>query len=438
MKERNTLQPIINAWIGNPFATSQRARDAARRVMVRLDVGAALRPLVARGAGGIAQAKLAVLAYGHAQAHANPGNPNAVLSATAVPREIARKLPRPLSDYRRIATAAARCSLSLASLRGESTAMNELRHAVWAACFGESLRHALDLERVIRDHDVLVLGETGTGKESVAHAIQAATPGGRSGGPAPGAAINAAAIPDTLVESELFGHVKGAFTGATEARSGRIRTSHNGCFFLDEVGDLPFTTQVKLLRVIETNAVYPVGSDAPHTVDVRYVAATHKDLAAMVEQGRFRGDLFQRLAGNVIRIPPLRERPEDIADIGRAFIESYLPETVRDEHMDTMSKWLQSDVAREYQWPGNVRELQNALRNLLLGLPAGIAQTAAVAPLRDQSPTVPAPIRAGTATMKTVTEWYLDRVLSVGGGNLTRAANTLGIDRSTVRRRVKR
>lgn len=216
--------------------------------------------------------------------------------------------------------AAGRCYRALAAVLGGSKRMNRVRRDTWAACFGDSLRSALDLERVIRDHDVLLFGETGTGKEAIARAIQLATPGGTDGAPAPMAAINAAAVPLTLVESALFGHIKGAFTGAQETRTGRLRTASGGSFFLDEVGDLPSTTQVKLLRVMETNEVFPLGSDSPETIDVRYIAATHKDLEAMVECKEFRRDLFQRMAGNVIRMPPLRDRPEDMIEIGTAFV----------------------------------------------------------------------------------------------------------------------
>jgi len=248
--------------------------------------------------------------------------------------------------------------------------MNRVRRDTWAACFGESLRSALELERVIRDHDVLLFGETGTGKEAIARAIQLATPGPADGSAAPMAAINAAAVPDTLVESALFGHVKGAFTGAQETRTGWLRKASGGSFFLDEVGDLPSPTQVKLLRVMETNEVFPLGSDISEIVDVRYIAATHKDLETRVDRNEFRRDLFQRMAGNVIRMPPLRDRPEDMIEIGTAFIARYLGDASVD-HSRRIEAWLHSDGAVGYSWPGNVRELQNALRNMMLGLDAG-------------------------------------------------------------------
>jgi transcriptional regulator with PAS, ATPase and Fis domain len=246
------------------------------------------------------------------------------------------------------------------------------------------------------------------------------------------AAINAATVPETLVESALFGHVKGAFTGAQDTRAGRLRIAHGGSFFLDEVGDLPSHTQIKLLRVMETNEVYPLGSDSPETVDVRYIAATHKDLEQMVEAREFRRDLFQRLAGNVIRIPPLRERPDDMVEIGVGFVRDYLGEAAGSQ-LEHIEAWLHSEPARAYAWPGNVRELQNALRNLMLGLDPGIGGTGAAETV-DVS--LPASVRDCEAPLESITDWYLQRVLEHCDGNFTLAAKVLEVDRSTVRRRI--
>ena len=427
-------QSIIDAYLPNPFTVAPTLRARADELIANLPIGRTLSQLLA--SGEVEQAKLLALAVGHAQSCRHPDAPERVLDSRSVPNKVATRLPRALANYRRIALAAGRCHLALTAVHGTSSQMNQARHATWAACFGHSLRDMLDLEQVIRDHDVLILGETGTGKEIFAQAIQRATPGGASGEAAPAAAINAAAIPDTLVESELFGHEKGAFTGASETRTGRLRSASGGAFFLDEVGDLPRTTQVKLLRVIETNMVYPVGSDTGHAVDLRYIAATHKDLEAMVAAGRFRQDLFQRLAGNVIHIPPLRERPEDIVAIGLEFVQSYVG-SAREERLEQVEKWLHGPEPRACSWPGNVRELQNALRNLLLGLPPGICRTPGPPPATADD-AIPAPIREATATMETVAEWYLHRVLDQTGGNYTRAAQILAIDRSTVRRRAGR
>ncbi len=390
--------------------------------------------------GAAVEAERVTLAAAHLRALEHPESPRYVLDESLMPSDVERALPRSRGEYLRIVMAAARCRRALDAIAGSSPAMRATRRATWAACFGDSLVHALTLATVIRDHDVLILGETGTGKEAIARAIQAGALGPEDGTPAPGAALNAAAIPETLVESELFGHVRGAFTGASDTRIGRIRTAHDGCFFLDEVGDLGSTTQAKLLRVIETDEVSPVGSDKSYRADCRYVAATHKDLEAMVEKGDFRRDLYQRLAGNVIRLRALRERPEDIAEIGHAFVERHLPPGQLDETRAELFAWLDGPEARAYAWPGNVRELQNALRNLLLGLDAGIAPTldGAGAPPTSEPPVAPAAVLEARASLSDVSDWYLARVLDEANGNLAAAARVLGIDRTTVRRRARR
>jgi two-component system response regulator HydG len=429
---RTPVDLVIDAFIGNPFLVEPHTRRGAEAVLAGMDVARELDPLIANGQ--TARAKLLVLAVGHAQACDNAVASEHVLDSATVPAAVARKLPRGVGDYRRVALAAGRAFAQLAAIRGSSSLLQRTRRDTWAACFGSSLRHVLELEPVIRDHDVLILGETGTGKESFARAIQLATPGDAGGGMAPSAAINAAAIPDALVESELFGHVKGAFTGASDTRAGRLRSAHGGSFFLDEVGDLPTTTQVKLLRVIETDEVFPVGSDTAHPADVRYIAATHKDLEAMVRSGDFRRDLFERLAGNVIRIPPLRDRPEDIQEIGEHFVRDYLGEQ---HELGPIGDWLSSRAARSYAWPGNVRELQNALRNLMLGLAPELGHESTASRPDRGTDAVPASVRARSATMESVEQWYLHAVLDSQGGNLSQAARVLGLDRSTVRRRLR-
>lgn len=424
----------VAAWAGNPFVLADPVlREKRRRQVIDGPIAAELARRLGRG--DLVQAKSLILAVGQAQACAPGAMPADVLTPSELSTSVRRDLPRRRSDYLRVAMAAGRCYDALNKIWGMSPAIASLRREIWAACFGESLLHALELEKVIRDHDVLILGETGTGKEAVAQAFLDSTPGAADGKGAPQSALNAAAIPDTLVESELFGHAKGAFTGATEDRLGRLRVAAGGAFFLDEVGDLPSTTQVKLLRVMETNEIYPVGSDSAHQADVRYVAATHKNLQAMVDRGEFRRDLFGRLAGITIRIPPLRDRPEDIEEIGMGFVERYVGERPGTTETSPVLRWLRSNEARNYHWPGNVRELQNALRNLLLGLPPGLAATTSTRPVAEG---LPAAIARGESTLERVEEWYVAKVLSDANNNLTQAAQTLGVNRSTLRRRLKR
>src|SRR5690606_15087222 len=210
-----------------------------------------------------------------------------------------------------------------------------------------------------RDVAVLITGESGTGKERVARAIHQASP--RAGGAF--VAVNAAAIPRDLLESELFGHEKGAFTGAIEARPGRFREASGGTLFLDEIGDMPLELQAKLLRVLQSGEVTSVGGKRAEKVDVRIVAATHRDLDAMVREGRFREDLLYRLRVVPIAIPPLRERPEDIPVLAEHFVARYAAE------LGTEARWLSEDTIDHlcsYDWPGNVRELENAIKRALV------------------------------------------------------------------------
>jgi len=428
------VDSILAAFLGNPFDVDDSARERAEAAIAGMDVGAAISKLLR--SGDEQRAKSLILSVGHHQARRD-SDPKKVLDAAVLPPSVARKLPRPRSAYLRICTAAGRCFQVLAQILGSSEAMVAARRHTWAACFGGSLLEMLDLEKVIRDHDVLVLGETGTGKEHFASAMMAATPGGNSGQRAPHSAINAAAIPEALVESELFGHVKGAFTGATDTREGRIRGANGGAFFLDEVGDLPSKTQVKLLRVIETNDVYPVGSDSSFKVDLRYIAATHKNLEEMAERREFRRDLFERLAGNIIRITPLRDRPEDILAIGQSFVRRHLDRPVHQPRVAQIEAWLRSREARSYRWPGNVRELQNSLRNMMLGLAPALSRSANPASSSGSTnPDLPGPIAKCEATLEQVEDWYIHRVLHHEGKNYSRSARRLGIDRSTVKRRT--
>jgi two-component system response regulator HydG len=328
------------------------------------------------------------------------------------------------------------------SLAGASASLGAVRAEAWSVSFGATLLDSPRLERVIREHDVLVTGETGTGKEAVAHAIALGTAGGSDGSPAPFFALNVAAIPETLIESELFGHVRGAFTGAGQTRAGHIRSVASGCLFLDEVGDLPATVQSKLLRVMETDRVTPLGSEASYHADVRYLTATHKDLREMVAAGTFRQDLYERLAGHVIRLPPLRERPEDLAPIGLEFAGRYLePEA---PEWRAVKAFLASREARLYRWPGNVRELHNCLRNVMLAIDPGITTHSPRGGAPSDVPSdgaalaaIPRALADGTLPFAEVEAWYLEHVLERTGRNYAAAARILGLDRSTVRRKIR-
>lgn len=434
MNHHMQWQEAVEVFVGNPFAVDGDTRDAAADALGSKLAARGVREAVESGQHLDAERRL--LAIGHAQACAGSA-PAAVLGEDTVPRRVWEALPRGRREaFLPVLTAAGRAFGALSRIAGSSDATARVRAQTWAACFGSSLRHALVLDRVVRDHDVLIHGETGTGKEMIADVIQRGTPGGQDGAAAPRAAINVAAVPETLVESELFGHRKGAFTGATEDRIGLVRSAHGGSFFLDEVGDLKLQTQVKLLRVMETDEVTPLGRDGAERAQVRWVAATHKDLRAMVDEGEFRRDLYERLAGMVITLPPLRDRREDIPAIGRAFVESYLPSEALDEVRESVDAFLAEAARRPYAWPGNVRELQNALRSVLLGLPPHIDPDAPAVVGSPVGGLLPEELEGCSATLEDATRWYVQRVLTHSDGNVSQAARILGIDRATVRRRA--
>ncbi len=221
---------------------------------------------------------------------------------------------------------------------------------------GKGIREAISVARRVAASPwaVLLTGETGTGKELFARLIHELSP--RSNGPF--VEVNCAAIPENLFESELFGHIKGAFTGAGANRKGRFEQARGGTVFLDEVGELPDSLQPKLLRVLQEKRMTPVGSDTEQDVDVRVVAATNRDLRSLAEQGKFREDLYFRLNVFEIRIPPLRERKEDIPDLVKFFINRYapFPVSVSEKAMDVLLK---------YDYPGNVRELEHIIQRVV-------------------------------------------------------------------------
>jgi formate hydrogenlyase transcriptional activator len=269
---------------------------------------------------------------------------------------------------------------------------DEVRHAYsFGPIVGESaaIRRVLaELEQVAAsDVTVLLLGETGTGKELLARALhERSRRAARAFVP-----VNCAALPENLVESELFGHERGAFTGAHTRKPGRFELAHRGTLFLDEIGDLPTNAQAKLLRVLQDGEVHRVGSTQPITVDVRVVAATNQDLAAKVSERAFRDDLFYRLSVFPIRVPPLRERPEDIPLLARHLAlqcAKRIGKRVTGIADDAV------DMLTSYSWPGNVRELQNVIERAVILAVDGIVTTEAI---RLEGSSSPAAVVARTA-----------------------------------------
>jgi two-component system nitrogen regulation response regulator GlnG len=294
---------------------------------------------------------------------------------------------------------------------------------------------------------VLILGESGTGKELVARAVYQHGPRAQM----PFLAVNCAAIPEPLLESELFGHEKGAFTGADRKRIGKFEQCHGGTLLLDEIGDMPLLTQSKMLRVLQDQAFERVGGNETVRTDVRVIAATNRDLSALVAEGKFRADLFYRLSVVTIHLPPLRERGEDLPILVRHYLRRFSREMGR-EVVDASPEALAALAA--YPWPGNVRELQSVLRQALLNARGGVLAPAFLPEsLRASAPVPEAAgfdlegfvreqLREGSRgiygeTIAAVERVLLPMVLRQTDGNQVQAAELLGITRKTLRARMR-
>ena len=280
---------------------------------------------------------------------------------------------------------------------------------------------------------VLIYGESGTGKELVAHAIHAMSP--RAGEPF--VEVNCAAIPEELIESELFGHRKGSFTGAHEDKVGKFRKADGGTLFLDEVGDMSLKTQAKVLRALEEQRFEPVGANHTIQVDVRVVAATNKNLQVEIERGNFREDLFYRLNVVPFYVPPLRDRIEYVPLLAEHFLNEFTHSYGR-KRKELTPEALQ--VLREYHWPGNVRELKNLMERIVIMNPQVRIDARHLPPLapRKTGAERPPDHFASLHDYREAAERdYISRKLEEAGGNMTRAAELLGLERSNLYRKMK-
>jgi two-component system response regulator HydG len=282
------------------------------------------------------------------------------------------------------------------------------------------------------DSTVLITGESGTGKEVIARYIHRLSE--REGGPF--ISINCGALPENLLESELFGHVKGSFTGAVKDKDGLLVAARGGTFFLDEVAEMSPSLQVKLLRALQEREIVPVGATQKVDIDVRIIAATNRDLDQEIRRGTFRSDLYYRLNVIALHLPPLRDREDDIALLAEFFLRRLAEDTGQDIQL--------SDEAvaalQRYDWPGNVRELENALERAAI-LTKGATISVESLPSRIVEP-APAPLisdrPAANPTLELVERAYILWVLQAEGGNKARAAEVLGIDPSTLYRKLSR
>jgi DNA-binding NtrC family response regulator len=292
----------------------------------------------------------------------------------------------------------------------------------------------LDLAETVAatESTVLISGESGTGKELVARYIHSLS--GRSEGPF--LSINCGALPESLLESELFGHVKGSFTGAVKDKDGLLVAATSGTFFLDEIGEMSPATQVKLLRAIQEREVIPVGSTKAVPVDARIVAATNRDLEEEIARGGFRSDLYYRLNVIQLHLPPLRDRREDIPVLANYFLDRAGEKSGNEYSLEQETMGALS----EYDWPGNVRELENALeRAVVVSTSPVIAPDALPKRVHEAPrPRLVAAEMPPNPTMDVVERAYILWVLESEGGNKTRAAEVLGIDPSTLYRKLNR
>jgi len=307
--------------------------------------------------------------------------------------------------------------------------VSELAPAEPILAVSPKMLHVLEMVRTVAETDssVVIRGESGTGKELLARAIHAQS--ARRFFPL--VAVNAGSLPETLLESELFGHEKGAYTGAQYRRKGKIELADGGTLFLDEIGDVTPKTQVDLLRVLETRRFTRLGGNQEISSDFRLVCATHTNLEQLMQEGRFREDLFYRINVFSIDVPPLRERPEDILPLTAFFVEKYA------RAMGKPALTVSADaeaVLLGHRWPGNVRELENAVeRAMVVGRGPEIG-------VRD----LPVTAQNGAAdgpqprSLEALEKEHIGRVLGECSGNVTRAARILGIDRATLYNKLRR
>ena len=298
------------------------------------------------------------------------------------------------------------------------------RSAIFQALVAKARRVALT------EADILIEAESGTGKELLARLIHR----GSSRASKPFVAVNCSAFPENLLESELFGHVRGAFTGAIAAKPGKFQVADGGTLLLDEIGEMPLSLQPKLLRVLQEREVDRLGDTHPLPINVRVIATTNRSLSTLVEAGTFRADLYYRLNVIPLTVPPLHQRREDIPDLADYFLRKYEPKNQRRQFRITPEL---ADAMKCYDWPGNIRELENFIRRALAltqGTSLGVDLFGSVAKASAPSPsTLPKP----GVTLQDLERSLLEATLLATNGNRTRTAEMMGVSLRTVRNKIR-
>ncbi|MCK6510420.1 sigma 54-interacting transcriptional regulator [Myxococcota bacterium] len=369
-------------------------------------------------------------------------------------------------ECRKLLSIAERARLTKTALnriRGASNELTQLKRQAWGACFGEDLIRLLVYERLLQELNVLILGPTGAGKELIAQVLLAAV-GGEWDERKRGQlcwhshrteALNLAEFPRDLMAAQIVGYKRGAFTGANQDFRGVMARCHQGAVFLDEIGELPEEGQVVLLRALETRRIRPLGAESTEYADARVITATHNELDDIQRAPHFRRDLYFRLAGSIIRVPPLRQRREDILPIALGFLDEWGLRTQASIYLEDprhlITQWLESDEIRKHPWPGNVRELKRAIAQLLLGrsdTPLHAPPSTSPSPLfsstssptsaSSTAPPYPKEILLAEWTMDQVKEWYLQHALQHYQGNQNETARRLKIHRTTIYHTLRR
>ncbi len=290
------------------------------------------------------------------------------------------------------------------------------------------------IDRAARvDSKVLITGESGTGKELVARAIHLNSKRATH----PFVPMNCSAIPDALIESELFGHVKGSFTGAVRNYPGKFMAANKGTLFLDEIGDMNMAMQAKLLRAMEDQAIFPVGGTEPHDIDVRIICATHKDLPTLIEEGRFREDLYYRINVIQIHLPPLRERTEDIQPLAEFFLQEICNREGWPEKTFSPAVW---PILRTYHWPGNVRELRNIVERVAVIAPGTQIEAHLVTEVLENvrpTPFEPERIKPLREARQEFEREYIRHALIVNNKKILATARAIGLQRSHLWKKLK-